>query len=530
MSFLKILDNSKCELYTLTENGGVAYKSTLNPFTDLFVKLGTATELNKTITDLIDNCFNLNLELLTRIMLYSRDIELGQGRREHFKYFLDKLIKEKYYNLYHEIVFNKVPLYGRLDDLFTETQLSAAGNMGLDYDVLDEIFKYVLNKPRVNNLNVFPDYHIYKWLPREQSNNKFSKSSFLNRLICKKYSVTKAEYRKAIQKFKLDNKLETVENQLCNGEYKNIDYQKVPSVASVKYHDTFLNKDYENYITYLNSKDKKVNTKAVDIVTIMKNYNSDIIYNNNCLEETKLLLNKQYEEMFKNGVKSEATVLPIIDNSGSMTSFVCSGVEGRLAAYSLGIYLSDINTNIFKNVYGLFGEKTVLRKFVSDDFVSKIVELEVQNCGYTTNIQSVFDTILERAINENLKQEDLPKYIVVLTDMEFNPVKNNKFSYDNFGYNETIFKYAKEKYEKNNYKLPKIIFWNLDKNTNHFPVTFEDEGSICISGYNQKLLESILQGNIEKFNIVNIMLSTLDNERYTFPDYINFDLFYKSNK
>ena len=74
------------------------------------------------------------------------------------------------------------------------------------------------------------------------------------------------------------------------------------------------------------------------------------------------------------------------------------------------------------------------------------------------------------------------------------------------------FKHWKSEFEKHNYELPKIIFWNVAKNVGSFPVTKLDYGTCLVSGYSKNILKSII--DIEDFDPIDIMLKTLEEKNY----------------
>ncbi len=64
----------------------------------------------------------------------------------------------------------------------------------------------------------------------------------------------------------------------------------------------------------------------------------------------------------------------------------------------------------------------------------------------------------------------------------------------------------KEEYEKAGYKLPKIVFWNLEA---HFgtPAKCKDDSVAMVSGFSPSIMKAIL--NAEEFNPVSVMMEAL---------------------
>ena len=69
------------------------------------------------------------------------------------------------------------------------------------------------------------------------------------------------------------------------------------------------------------------------------------------------------------------------------------------------------------------------------------------------------------------------------------------------------------KFEKAGYKMPKIVFWNLNaRNANNKPVRFDKEGTALVSGFSPAIMKSILAA--ESFTPEAIMLDTVNVPRY----------------
>ena len=120
--------------------------------------------------------------------------------------------------------------------------------------------------------------------------------------------------------------------------------------------------------------------------------------------------------------------------------------------------------------------------------------------------------ILKTAIKHKMKQEDLPKNILILSDMEFNSCACS----DNFGtafddnYNK-LFAVIKEKYEEYGYCLPRLIFWNICSRTQTIPIKENEYGVALVSGFSPIVTEMVLSGKLDPFEC---LLEQLNKERY----------------
>ena len=365
-----------------------------------------------------------------------------------------------------------------------------------------------------------------KWLPSIKTHNK--KNYFAIKLA-KKLNLTEKEYRKILSK--LRDRLNIVEKHITNKEYEKIDYITVPSKAMVKYRNLFFTKDevkFKKFIEELKAskKTKYDNLFMNDFVKMYldnlrkigvnyfygktikeayKNSISNLIKDLSLkeLEDRQILLQRFRDEknlinaMWKKQSKIEfdKNVLVVADTSGSM-----QGTPFE-TAISLAIYISQNNkSEQWRNRFMIFSNDCIEYSYDKDAEFTDIID-EIPLIVDNTNIDRVFKKILNDSLEKKLPQLD---GVIIISDMEFDAVQN-KGDMSNF-------KYWKSEFAKHNYKLPKIIFWNVARNVGSFPVTKLDYGTCLVSGYSKNILKSII--DIENFNPIDIMLKTLEEKNY----------------
>ena len=71
---------------------------------------------------------------------------------------------------------------------------------------------------------------------------------------------------------------------------------------------------------------------------------------------------------------------------------------------------------------------------------------------------------------------------------------------------------AREKFEKNGYKLPKLVFWNVASRTGTIPIEQNDLGFLLISGFSQNLFNGVAAGKRDTREMLN---EVLISERYS---------------
>lgn len=119
-----------------------------------------------------------------------------------------------------------------------------------------------------------------------------------------------------------------------------------------------------------------------------------------------------------------------------------------------------------------------------------------------TNLEKVFLLNLESAISNNLPQSELPDKIHIISDMKFDAQYNT---------NGTIFQIMKDIYQKHRYKLPTIVYWNVNGRNNNFPTRNNETGAVLVSGSSPVLFNTIINSYSKP---EEYMRSILDQERY----------------
>ena len=113
--------------------------------------------------------------------------------------------------------------------------------------------------------------------------------------------------------------------------------------------------------------------------------------------------------------------------------------------------------------------------------------------------------ILETAVNNNFTQDEMPKNIIIISDMQFD-------SYHNFHWNKTVFEQIAEEYNKYGYLLPRICFWNVcSRNFNTVPMQDNELGLILCSGFSTANMKMFMSGEINPYKII---LEQINNKRY----------------
>lgn len=486
-----------------TENGMKARATTTNSCVDFFFKVGASR--GKDITHLLISSIVEDVDTAIRIILWTRDIREGAGERELFRQACSWLDRNK-----PELaiaILPKIKELGRFDDYFVfktpEVRLAAF-----------EILKQELNAG--NALAA-------KWCPREKSINKFlekkvgkenlkgfthqKKMELLSStqrnkiLVAKEFRTFLGLSEKAYRKL-LSSCTKVVETDMCSNNWDNINFSHVPSVASSRYKKAFNRHtpNYAEYVSKLISGDTsvKVNASSIFPYDVLNG-----VYGKHFTKTEQDLVVAQWNAL-PNFV-GDANILPMVDVSGSMT---CpAGKNANLTcldvAVSLGLYLSEKNTGKFKDLFLTFSEKSEMLH-LKGTVVERMQQMTRSSWGMNTNLHKAFEEILKIAVNGKVSQEEMPKMLLILSDMQFDAC---------ISFDDCAIEMMQRKYSKAGYSMPQIVFWNINSYDN-VPVSCNTNGVALVSGFSPSIVKSVLAAEPEQFTPYGIMMATLSSDRY----------------
>ena len=477
---------------TQTENGAAAYESTGSNCLDLFASVGALRyQSKKQIIDLFVRAFAEDRNAAMKILFFARDIRGGLGERRTFKTVLKYLA-----NAYPDVVIKNLPYvstYGRFDDILCL----------IDTACEDAALKYLKERfdEDVKNLNEGkPVSLLGKWLP--SINASSSRAIYCAKKVANAFSLSLADYRKSLSA--LRKKIDIVENRLREGDFT-FDYENVPSKAMFKYSAAFYNRDGERYAALLEAVNKG---KAKIHADVLYPYELIDRYLNSGWDDDRLVNMTPEEVATLNATwaslpdfAGDESALVVVDTSGSM--YCRDNPTPASVALSLGLYFAERNKGAFKDSFIMFSRKPYFVKLKGETFVDKLRYVTTFNVCENTNISAVFDAVLSAAVNNNVPQSELPKRIIIISDMEFDfCVADRK---------ETNFDNAKRKFEEAGYALPNVVFWNVAFRNVHQPVKQNENGVCLVSGCTPRLFSMVSEGNLDP---MLFMLDVINGERY----------------
>lgn len=464
----KALDIESNKTFTL--NGMEINHSSLDPVVDLFFSFGSNRGSSKAVNALFRQAFASNVDLAVRVALYGRDVRGGMGEREHFRTILSDLARSGQKKVVVKLI-PLIPVIGRWDDLFSLVDTPA------EREAL-EFYAAALQ-----------DGHALaaKWCPREKSAH-----SHWAKKLREFMGLSPKMYRKLL--VSLTN---VVENKMCANEWSSIDYNTVPSLASIRYQRAFERNDlsrYTSYIKALESGEAKVNAGAVYPYQVIQS----LFTGNSRVAE-------QQWKALPNYIPEGKSFLPMVDVSGSMgCSVPNSNVSAMDIAISLGLYCSMKAKGPFENKMMSFSERPTWIDVTGLSLQDAVSKTRYADWGMNTNILAAYEMILDAAVKHNVPQSDMPDYFIVFSDMQFDSAVR--------GSND-INSNLMEKFEEAGYQMPKMVYWNLVDYGSNTPVEFDSVGSALVSGFSPTTMKAILS-DVESFTPINVVLEAVMQDRY----------------
>jgi len=320
-----------------------------------------------------------------------------------------------------------------------------------------------------------------KWAPRKCA------------VLRDELKMTNKEYRKWLKKHS-----ETIEQTMSMRKWGEVVYSSVPGAAMRKYSGAFGRNDFDRFDEWKNDKTSKASVSATYPHEVLK-----------CDDDS--LADKLWSNLPDLLSESEENILPMIDVSGSMMG------QPLAVAISLGMYLSERTKGEFKDMFLTFSENPELVKLKGDSVMERLKNISQADWGMSTDFTKAYQHILDVATKHNVVPESMPSMLLVLSDMQFNESQRNV----------THFTHMKEEYEKAGYKLPKIVFWNLDAHMGT-PAQCSDDSVAMVSGFSPSIMKAIL--NAQEFTPLDVMkeaLQPIQVECENLPEDFEYELEYE---
>ena len=511
-------------------------------YTHVKTILATMTPENK--RELLEDLFVLAFQI--------RDVRGGKGERTASALIWDALFKFPETKDLALDLLDLVPEYGCWQDMFKLPPVAWAR--------VEDIVKAQFLKDELSVCNGGRASLLAKWMPREGQPFAYMCASWLvpGRMIL---ASRMKMYRKRVSA--LNKVINTVEIKMCADDWGTIEPAKVPGRAMKKYAKAFLNElgtkgkgqreglrhpnsvvrmlcreHFQEYFS--NAAEGKVKAKGADTIfphEVVKKAMSLYRDRNNAVsEDEKNSLRgvwRQMVEVARSGGGLNKS-LAMCDFSGSMQSSGSNGDTPYWVSMALGLLISEVTTDEFKNMMLTFDSTPKMHTFPEGDLFAKIGSIApILAQGASTDFQKAMDLVLQRLKTKRVRPGNEPKNLIVLTDMnwdqacgssEFNTYTDN--TYRNIVKTspwQTHVEMIREAFKRlgedmwgEPFKMPTIVIWNIAATSPDFHATANTEGVMMISGWSPSLFKILQEDGPDAavMTPLRALKMQLDNPRY----------------
>lgn len=488
-----------------TENGAPVRTTTGDKIVDLFGKIGAMRvtpedAIRKTFFD----AYEENPDLATKMIFYARNCRGGLGEKNTPKVILTALTIEEPGLVAANL--KNIPVYGTWKDLYwfvgTPVEKQAFALMKEQFN--EDLALLGDNKP-VSLLG--------KWLASESASSKQTKR--LAAMTRHYFGLSAEEYRKKVSA--LRKAIHVVETQMSAREWDKIDYEKVPAVAMKNYHTAFDNHDTDRYQEYL--ADVKAGKKEVKASVL---YPYDLVHDYLKYSYTAHIdrypedpaIEAQWKALpnFLGETKDgDSNIMIMCDTSGSM--------NGRPleTAVGLAIYFAQRNHGAFAGKFMTFARRPKYVDISGCSSLKSCLSKVPWNICENTDIEAAFDLILDTAVDNKVPQKDMPRSLIIISDMQFDQaayfVDRSEGSFKDY------YTIMKEKFEKAGYTIPHIIFWDVDARDNDvYHARAGEEAVQFVSGSSASSFRKVITGTmLSSYQLVEETLSDKMYDKVVLP-------------
>lgn len=423
--------------------------------------------------------------LATKALFYFRDVRGGQGERETFRTLLKFCAHQ-----HPEAIIPNLGLiaeYGRWDDLYSL----------MDTPLEDAIWAIVDLQLAEDTTSDNPSL-LAKWLASENASSSTTKRNGRKTRIA--LNMSPRNYRKTLSR--LRRKIGLVEQMISDNEWTGVQYDKLPSKAGMQYRKAFMRHDEERYAHFLEQ--VKSGEKKINVATL---FPYEIVEKAHCtgwgarpnMSELEIAALEAMWSALPNYFEgTESSGIVVADTSGSM-----SGRPIEISI-SLAMYTAERNTGPYKDKFITFSAHPTLQTVTGNNIVEKIINLNHAHWDMNTNVKAVFDLIRQTAVDKGASQEDVPTHIYIISDMEFDGCTGNV--------NERLFQTIDREYKEAGYKMPFLVFWNVNSRNDQQPMSMDQRGFQLVSGCSPSIFKSLLSNTA--VSAYDLMVEVLNADRY----------------
>lgn len=474
---------------TKTENGADARFSTGSKVLDMYGTIGALRNRSEyEIVEKFKASWNEDALLTLKMAFYARNIRGGLGERDTARICLRWVAQN-----YPETMvknFENVVKFGRADDLYTFIDTPIEKDMWAF--IKATLYKDIERMNEKKSISLMA-----KWLKSVNTSSKESRK--LGAMTAYNLGLSEKEYRKLLAEMR--RYIGVLEVAMSSGDWKQVEYSAVPSRAMAKYRKAFKRHDSERFEKFLSRVEKgevKINADTLYPYDLVKKYLTSCW--DSCFREDRVV-EAQWKAL-PNYIDGENNVLVMADVSGSM---YCADARPIASSIGLALYFAEHNQGDFHGLYMTFSRQPNFIKVQDGNTLCQNVKSVLNTgAGYDTNLEAAFDKILDTCIKNNISKEDMPKALVVVSDMQINCY--------NSGYGLDFVTEMALRFHQKGYTMPKLILWNVEARRDTFLASKTNPYVQFASGSSTSTFKSILKSI--GMDAYEAMMKTLSNPLY----------------
>ena len=497
---------------TLTQNGALTYSASGSSLVDYNAK---ATELRYAsageVADAAAKAYGEDALAAVKLFFQTGDVRGGKGERAVFNHSMDWLIAR--HPAVALAVLPLIPEYTRWDNLVRLTVSENNEIAAASTKLVTEQFAADLAAVKASKNNASVNISLLaKWMPSLQV--KKAELKPVVRHLLRALHMQEREYRHALSA--LRGFLHVMEKSMSAKEYDKIDMEAMTAKQQLRY-AAFLQRVMAEkrhaYIQAVLRGEKKMHAELLNPLEICHEYTKSdwrgIAAPNEDLEALWSLLPDR--------TSGNGNTLVIRDGSGSMTSRLGQGSSATMleAATAMAIYCAERLSGPFRDRFITFSSRPELVDLSSCKDLRERINLMYgyDDCS-NTDIEATFDLLLDTAVSEKLSQEELPSYLLILSDMEFDAARGARLAWgeQRVPDTNTLFATIRKKWDDAGYQMPALVFWQLNGARTLFPEVDEKNNIIYLSGFSTNELTLVMAGEFERLETITTEEVMVDPE------------------
>lgn len=398
-------------------------------------------------------------------------------------------------------VIGSIPEFGRWDDLIYSAYDTPYWGAAMEI-VKNQLGKDLRGLTKVNEGISL----LGKWLPSENASSHTT--TIMGGAVRVYLGLSHKQYRKVLSN--LRERINVLERLMSAGRWQDIEFDKIPSKAGILYRNAFARRDIlaKKYEAFAKDKNTKVNADALyPYEVVSKAIN---LYRDDDLDSIERAMINKYWSCLPDYLEGkDCNMMCVVDTSGSMCG--SNAAAPINIAIGLGMYCAERIGGPFKNHYISFSSKPQLISIKGIDFVDKVKRIYRTNLCENTNLTAVFDLLLETAKRPGVKKSDIPKSIIVISDMEIDSGTRSWSWYSSTeGWTEetaaTEMEKIRQKWAAEGYELPHLVYWNVDARESH--ILDSGPNVTFVSGASPTIFKSVLTGKSAWDVMIDVLVNS----------------------